>query len=89
MVNPDEDGAWVNRRWAEHVAPLAEVTWVADDGIRYLRPETVLLFKARLRRPKDDHDLRSALPLLSVEQVAWLRTAVAATEPGHAWLELL
>ena len=30
-------------------APVEEATWVADDGIRYLQPEIVLLFKARLR----------------------------------------
>ena len=40
-----------------HVAPVDDVTWVADDGIRYLRPEITLHFKARLQRPKDERDL--------------------------------
>ena len=41
----------------DHVAPVDEVTWVADDGIRYLRPEITLHFKARFQRPKDERDL--------------------------------
>ena len=44
--------------------PLADVTWVADDGIRYMRPEVVLHHKARLHRPKDTVDLEVAWPLL-------------------------
>ena len=49
----------------DHVAPLEDVTWVADDGIRYLNPEIGLLFKAVQRRRKDDRDLDRCLPLLS------------------------
>ena len=55
---------WTNKRLHEHVAPLDEVTWVADDGLRYLRPEVTLMMKARLDRPKDRADLDAALPLL-------------------------
>ncbi len=29
---------WTNKRLPDHVAPVEEVTWVADDGIRYLNP---------------------------------------------------
>ena len=35
--------------------PLAEATW-ARDGVRYLQPEIVLLFKARHLRDKDRAD---------------------------------
>ena len=48
-LTPDRDGLWTNKRLPDHVAPLEEVTWVADDGIRYLNPEIVLMYKARLR----------------------------------------
>ena len=40
------------------------MTWVAADGIRYLRPEITLLYKAVLHRPKDDRDLAVTWPLL-------------------------
>ena len=62
-ITPDRDGLWTSKRWSSHVAPLDDVTWVADDGIRYLRPEITLHFKARFQRPKDERDLEVTLPL--------------------------
>jgi hypothetical protein len=38
-ITPDRDGLWTSKRDPDHVAPLEDVTWVAADGIRYLRPE--------------------------------------------------
>ncbi len=88
-ITPDRDGLWTSKRMPEQVAPVEEVTWVADSGIRYLNPEIVLHFKARLGRRKDDRDLDRTLPLLGPEQRAWLRDAVRRTEPGHPWLARL
>jgi hypothetical protein len=88
-ITPDRDGLWTSKRDPDHVAPLDDVTWVADDGIRYLRPEIALLFKAVLHRPKDDRDLAVTWPLLGAEQQAWLRDAVRRSYPGHAWVELM
>jgi len=86
-ITPDVDGAWSNKRWAAHVCPVEETTWVAGDGLRYLRPEIALHFKARQGRDKDLHDLEAAWPLLSAEQRRWLRTAIGETEgPDHEWL---
>jgi hypothetical protein len=88
-ITPDRDGLWTSKRDPDHVAPLDDVTWVADDGIRYLRPEIALLYKAVLHRPKDDRDLAVTWPLLGAEQQAWLRDAVRRLYPGHAWVELM
>jgi len=88
-LTPDRDGLWTNKRWADHAAPVEEVTWVADDGIRYLNPEIVLHYKARQARPKDTRDLERAWPLFDGRQRRWLRDAIGATEPGHAWLALM
>ena len=71
-ITPDRDGLWTSKRWSSHVAPVDDVTWVADDGIRYLRPEITLHFKARFQRPKDERDLEVALPLLTEDRRAWL-----------------
>ena len=57
LLNPGEPGQWVNRRWPGMSLPLAEATW-ARDGVRYLQPEIVLLFKARHLRDKDRRRLR-------------------------------
>jgi hypothetical protein len=88
-VTPDVEGRWQNKRMPDHVAPLGEVTWVTDDGVRVLNPEIVLLFKARLDRTKDRRDLDRALPLLSTRQRTWLCDQVRAQWPDHAWLEQL
>ena len=86
-ITPDADGLWTNKRWAAHVCPVEEATWVADDGIRYLRPEIALHFKARQRREKDVRDLDAAWPLLSEERRRWLLTAIEETEGSdHPWL---
>ena len=63
-LTPDRDGRWTNKRVPGHIADVEDVTWVADDGIRYLRPEIVLVYKAALRRPKDDLDLEALRALL-------------------------
>lgn len=85
-LTPDRDGLWTNRRIPAHVAPVEEVTWTDSDGIRYLRPEIVLLYKARLHRPKDDHDFEAALPVLSEDRRSWMRNALTGIAPGHPWL---
>jgi len=86
-ITPDRDGLWTNKRMRGHVAPLEQVTWVAGDGIRYLRPEITLLYKAALQRPKDDRDLDRTWPLLAPAARTWLREAVHELYPDHAWLE--
>ena len=88
-LTPDRDGLWTSKRLPGHVAPLEEVTWVAADGIRYLNPEMVLLYKARLRRPKDDPDFEATLPVLSADARLWLGDALASLFPDHPWLSRL
>ncbi len=88
-ITPDRDGLWTSKRDPDHVAPVEEVTWVHEDGLRYLRPEITLLYKALLDRPKDLRDLRVTWPLLGEVERAWLRGAVTRLYPEHAWLERL
>ena len=88
-LTPDRDGRWTHKFLPGEDAEVDSVTWLGDDGIRYLAPEVVLSYKARLGRPKDDPDLEACLPVLSVAQRDWLRNAVERTAPGHAWLARL
>lgn len=86
-ITPDRDGLWTNKRWDAHVVPVDDATWVAADGIRYLRPEITLLFKARLDREKDRGDLATVWPVLDEERRRWLHDAVKETEgPDHPWV---
>jgi hypothetical protein len=88
-LTPDADGRWTNKLLKDHTAAVDEVTWIADDGIRYLLPEIVLVYKARLRRPKDEPDFAATLPTLTDARRAWMRRALSAVAPDHPWLERL
>ncbi len=89
LLNPGRDGAWVNRRDRSMIAPLDEVTWIADDGVRYLNPEFVLIFKVKQARPKDRADLERTWPKLNATQRTTIRTYVSDHYPQHEWLTLL
>ena len=88
-ITPDRGGLWTSKRDPDHVLPVEEATWVAGDGIRYLRPEIALLYKAALHRPKDDADLASTWPLLEASAREWLSASVGRLYPDHAWLRQL
>jgi hypothetical protein len=88
VLNPDVDGRWQLKRDPAVVLPLEDATW-EHDGIRYLRPELVLAHKVRTARPKDDVDLRAALPLLGPAERVWLSGFVARQAPEHPWRDLL
>ncbi len=82
----DRDGRWVSRRDPEHVAQVDEVTWLHSDGIRYQRPEIVLLHKAFAARRKDERDLRVTWPALDDAGRLWLAEQVGRLYPDHPWL---
>lgn len=86
ILQDDQGGRWLSRRNPDHVADLDEVTWVADDGTRYIAPEIALEHKARLLRPKDDVDLEAAWPLLSGAQRAFVLAGARREDPDHPWL---
>lgn len=62
---------------------------VSKDGIRYLAPANVLLFKAKHCRAKDQHDFQAALPKLSGEDRTLLGCWLKLSYPGHSWLRYL
>lgn len=69
-------GGWCIRR------PLADITRHRD-GIPFLAPEVVLLFKARSKTGKDQRDVETALPALSAEQRSWLEDALEHMPRGQ------
>lgn len=89
LLNPSRDGQWVNRRDPAMALPLEQVTWVGADGVRYLNPELVLCFKAKLMRAKDRRDMAATLPLLTSDRRGVLRTFLEAHHAGHEWLGML
>ncbi len=89
LLTPTDGAAWVFKRNETIRLPLESVGWVAPDGVSYLRPEVVLLFKAKLGRPKDEADFRSLVPRLDDVAHRWLRVSLTVAHPGHAWLTSL
>ena len=88
-LTPDADGLWTHKFLPDHVAAVEDVTWSDDDGIRYLLPEIVLTYKARLQRPKDEPDFEATLPVLGELRRAWMRNALSILVPDHPWIERL
>jgi hypothetical protein len=88
MLTPVEGETWFFKRDRRVTRPLAEVVRGGPGGIPFQRPEVTLLYKARQRRAKDEADFAAVAPRLPDADRAWLRAAIALTEPeGHPWLE--
>jgi hypothetical protein len=87
---PQRAGAWVCRRDEVIRLPYEQIIRRTVDGIPYLVPEIVLLFKAKhSAEPKNRADFAGTLPLLDDPAVGWLRRALAQVHPGHPWLGAL
>ena len=80
---------WICRRDARVRVHAASLISRTADGIPYLQPEIVLLFKAKAARPKDEQDFAAVLPHLDGSRRLWLRDALDLVHPGHPWLEPL
>ena len=87
--DPHDGDRWVCRRDPSIFRPYEESLALSADGIPYLLPEQVLLFKAKYNRDKDRHDLAAALPAMRTDARSWLRDALAVIHPGHPWLDAL
>jgi GNAT superfamily N-acetyltransferase len=83
---PCDGDTWICRRDERIRMPYARLIERTAGGIPYMRPEVVLLFKARHGRPKDDADLAAVLPRLDDERRRWLVGALELVHPGHRWL---
>lgn len=88
MLEAGDERTWVFRRDAHITAPRSEMVG-ARDGIPYLRPEGVLLFKAKAHRDKDESDFGNCLPRLDPAGRAWLASALEIAHAGHPWIERL
>ena len=83
---PHDGTVWICRRDETIRAPFEQIVRRTTDGIPYLVPEVVLLFKAKAQRDKDEADFAGVLPKLSTVQRTWLREALSRVHPGHPWL---
>lgn len=83
---PHDGDTWICRRDMTIRRPYGEIVRRTEDGIPYLAPEFVLLFKAQATRPKDQADFEGTVPHLTAAQRATLAALLARVHPGHRWL---
>lgn len=86
---PHRGDRWVCRRDASITLPYDELILRTGDGILYVIPEAVLLFKAKALRGKDETDFLRALPAMDRSRRARLSEWLTRVHPDHAWLETL
>lgn len=83
---PHDGDTWICRRDERIRRPYPEIVATTAGGVPYLKPEFVLLFKAKAARGKDEADFAAAWPRMTEAQRQWLRDAVAMAHPGHEWV---
>ncbi len=86
FLEPSDELTWVFRRDTRIRVPMRDALVHTGSGIPYLRPEIVLLMKAKHTREKDEADLAVTLPTLDHRARSWLTDAIAKVHPGHPWL---
>lgn len=89
LFNRSAGDDWVYRRDGRIRLPLARAIRFNPDGIPYLAPEIVLLYKSKNPREHDEADFAAAVPRLDSNARTWLRESLALTAPGHPWLARL
>ena len=86
LVEERDERRWRYRRHALIGLDARDLGRLTPDGLPYLRPEIVLLYKSKDPRPKDESDFLTVLPRLDPAQRAFLAAGLWATAPGHRWL---
>jgi uncharacterized protein CbrC (UPF0167 family) len=83
---PHDGDTWICRRDETIRLPYSEIIRRTREGIPYLAPELVLLFKAKHARPKDQADFDGTVPCMAPAQRETLSGLLARVHPGHPWL---
>jgi hypothetical protein len=88
LLNEERDGRWVYRRNPAITRPLDDLGR-RRDGVPFLRPEIVLLYKSNDPTPKDEADFDVVQPQLPQPGRGWLRQALGTCDPRHPWVQRL
>jgi hypothetical protein len=89
LLEPGDAGVWVCRRDETIRCRRSAMIGTSADGIPYLKPEGVLIFKAKAVRPKDEADFAATVRLMDVSARRWLSDALNRVHPGHPWIDAL
>jgi len=89
LLNEREGEEWVYRRNAAVRCRASDIGLRSGAGVPFLRPEVVLLYKAKAQGPIDERDFVVVAPALGSASRGWLREALELCHPGHHWLDAL
>ncbi len=89
LLNESNADEWIYRRNGRVTKSLTEIYSMTDSGIRFLRPEIVLLYKSKNPRAKDEQDFESVVKRLDAESKRWLENALVICDLRHDWLQKL
>ncbi|MFB7140021.1 nucleotidyltransferase domain-containing protein [Gottfriedia sp. NPDC056225] len=87
LLNEIEFNEWKFRRDKSIICKLDSFYSFSNEGIPYLNPEIVLLYKVSNTREKDHEDFKNVINSLNEFQKKWLREAILRNHPNHEWLE--
>lgn len=89
LLNETSGGAWIFRRDSSITFSACSLFLNPNEGIPYLNPAIVLLYKAKNSRAKDHADFYAVHDLLKTEDKEWLRNALQVHVPSHKWIHEL
>ncbi|MFJ7934063.1 nucleotidyltransferase domain-containing protein [Sporosarcina sp. NPDC096371] len=89
LLNEARDGMWIFRRESSISFPESSLFLVSNEGVPYLHPAVVLLYKAKNAREKDHADFNAVKNLLKAEDKEWLCHALRVHVPEHKWIREL
>ena len=89
LLNENSAAEWIYRRNQRITKSLNKIYLTTDSGIKFLRPEIVLLYKSKKPRAKDEQDFASVVERLDAESKKWLANALENCDSKHHWLQKL
>ena len=89
LLNEVEGDLWIFRREPTITFPSSTLFLKTKDGVPYLHPAIVLLYKAKNAREKDHSDFQTVRDLLSKTDRQWLCNALETHVPDHEWISQL
>jgi hypothetical protein len=89
LLNESSGDKWRFRRNLSVTRPLSMLGIRSENGIPFLSPEIILLYKAKNPDPRDEADFKNMLKMLEQEPCNWLKQAIEVCHPEHPWLKLL
>ena len=86
LLEPRTEADWIYRRNPGVTMPLSRALLKTGDGVPYLHPAIVLLFKSKHVEPTDCQDFEDVWPSMSSLDKNWLGSAIGLADPIHPWL---